>query len=209
MTGGDMLVRPDLAGDPGGAQLVCGICVGMKEMNDEGFTSFVEEPANGFTHAVLVKRHAHRTRGVETLGYLDPEIAWNDRHEHARHSVGLGPGTATELDHVAKAAGGDHPGSGEPPFQNRVGGRRRPMNDEVDLRDGETRLLQGGDDAEGLVVEGRRRFRDADLATVAAVDQQQIREGAADIDACDDTSRRCGVFLTHDANPERKPCLRA
>ena len=48
---------------------------------------------------------------------------------------------------------------------------------------------------------------DADLAAVAPVDQDQVGEGAADIDAGDDVARgfaRCLIFLNHARNPKRR-----
>ena len=45
-----------------------------------------------------------------------------------------------------------------------------------------------------LVVDGGGGLGDAHLA-VAAVDQDQVGEGAADIDAGDDASRCCAIFL--------------
>ena len=57
------------------------------------------------------------------------------------------------------------------------------MHDQVYAGGRAAGLGQRRDDAVRLVVGGRRRLGDAHPAAVAAVDQDQVGEGAADVDA--------------------------
>ena len=54
----------------------------------------------------------------------------------AGHAVSLRPGAPAKLDHVAKAARGDHAGARQPPLQHGIGGGRRAVDDEVDVATG-------------------------------------------------------------------------
>ena len=72
----------------------------------------------------------------------------------------------------------------------------------------EAGLAEGGNDAESLVVGCGRHLGDAHAAA-AFVDQDQVGEGAADIDAGDDAAAPgfaalCLIFLNHARNPKRR-----
>ena len=191
---GDVAVRPGFGGDLGGAALMRRVGVGMQEMDDQRLAAGVDQAANGSAHLVLVERRAHIARRFDALRHFEPEIARDDRHEDAGHAIGLRPRAAAELDDVAEAARGDHAGHRQPPLEHGVGRRRGAMDDQVDRLDREGGGVERGDHAMRLVVDGGRRLGDADLA-VAAIDEDQVGEGAADVDAGDDASPGCAIFL--------------
>ncbi len=56
--------------------------------------------------------------------------------KRAGHAIGLRPRAAAKLDHVAKAARGDHAGFRQPALQHGIGGGGRAVHDEVDAVDG-------------------------------------------------------------------------
>ncbi len=181
MAGGDVAVRPEFGGNLGRAALVRRIGVGVEEVDDEGLATLVEQGGDGGADAFLVERLAHRARGLHALPDLEPEVARDHRHEAAGHAVGLRPRPPAELDDVAKTLRGDHARAGEAAFEDGVRRRRRAVHDEVDVGRRCSRLGERGDDAVRLVVGRRRRLGDAHPA-VASVDQDQVGEGAADVD---------------------------
>jgi hypothetical protein len=202
MAGGDVTVRPEFGCDLRRPPLVRGIGVGMQKMDDEGFAAGFEQRRDGSSHLAFIELNAHRARRLYPLGNLQPEIARDDRHERTCHAIGLRPGAAAELDHVAEAARSDHASLSEPAFQYGIGGGGRAVHDEVDLLDRESGFGQRSHNAESLVVDSGRRLGDMDLAAIAPVDQQKVGEGAADIDAGDDIARVCRKILSHAPNPK-------
>ncbi len=80
------------------------------------------------------------------------------------------------------------------------------MHDQADLGGRNLRLADGVDDAEGLVLDGGRGLGDTHprphIRPFACVDQDQVSEGAAHIDAGDHRTRIDAFFLIHWENPE-------
>ena len=68
------------------------------------------------------------------------------------------------------------------------------MHDEADIGERKAGRGERRHDAERLVVGRRRRLGDVDLAAVAAVDQDEVGKGAADIDSGDDLAARLREF---------------
>ena len=135
------------------------------------------------------------------------QVARDNRHESARHAIGLRPRAPPELDDVAKTARGDHAGAREPPLEHGVGGGRGAVHDEIDAGRVDARFAKCSDDAESLIVRRGRHLGDADAAPF--IDQDQVGEGAADIDAGDDApasgfTALCSIFLNHARNPKRR-----
>ena len=183
----------------------------MQEMDDERLAAGGEELLDRRLHFVFVKRRAYRTRGFDAFRHFQAEVARNDRDKSTRHAVGLRARAAAELDDIAKAARGDHAGARKPALQHGVGGGRGAVDDEVDVAGAEAGFAERSNHAEGLVVGSGRHLGDANAAAVACVDQDQVGEGAADIDAGDDAAlSRPGytplslIFLSHARNPKRR-----
>jgi hypothetical protein len=197
-----MIVRPELCCDLRRPLLMHGIGIGVEEMDDERLAAGLLEAHYRRPKLGLVERHAHGAAGFDTLSHLQPQIARNDRHENAGHPIGVRPGPAAKFDDIAKAARRDHAGLRQPPLQHGVGGRRRAVHDKVDPVHRKAGFGQRGDHPDGLVFRGGRRLGDVHLATVAPVDQDQVRESAADIDAGDHAATACANFLNHAPNPK-------
>ena len=198
----DVAVRPEFGGDLGRPALMRGVGVGMQEMNDERLAAGGEQPLHRLAHVVLVERHAHGAGGLHPLGHFQPQVAWNDGHEGSGHAIGLRPGAPAELDHIAKTLRRDHAGAGQAALQHGVGGGGGAMHDEIDAVDRKTGGAERGYDAESLVVDRRWGLGDAHLAAVAAIDQEEIGEGPADIDAGHDAAPRRRKILFHWRNPK-------
>ena len=81
------------------------------------------------------------------------------------------------------------------------------MHDEIDIGRVDACFAKCSDDAESLIVRRGRHLGDADAALF--IDQDQVGESAADIDAGDDApafgfAALCLIFLNHARNPKRR-----
>ena len=197
-----MVVRPEFRGDVGRALFVGGIRVGMQEMNDERFATCVEQSPDGYAHLVLVERLTNAAGRLHSLGDFQPQIARNHRHERPRHAVRLRPGAASEFQHVTKTARRDQPGSRKPALEHGIGRGGGAVDDEIDFADREICLVERRDHAMRLVPGRRRRLGDVDAAVRPAVEEDQIGERSADVDARDDCPAHLFVILIHARNPE-------
>ena len=151
----------------------------------------------------LVEGGEDAAAGVGALGDLEAEVAGDDRGEAAGHAVGVRAGAAAELEDVAEALGGDQAGAGEAALEDGVGGGGGAVDDQVDLGEVDPRPRRGRRGRRvAWFVGGGRGLGEADGAG-GGVEQHEVGEGAAHVDAGDDaaghacarslTSRRVGV----------------
>ena len=99
----DVVVRPDLAGDGAGAELVLRVGVGVEEVDDERLASRLGQRQRRRPHRAFVERRAHRSVGHDALGHLAAQLARDERLEGAEHAVGFGSGAPAEFQDVAEA----------------------------------------------------------------------------------------------------------
>ncbi len=103
-----------------------------------------------------------------------------------RDGVVLGSLVATDVDDVAVAPGGDHPGGRTSALEHRVGGDGGPVQDVIDgwARDAvrPAQSLDSLQHADRRVLGGRRQLVDAGRAGVG-VGVDHVREGTTDVDA--------------------------
>ena len=184
---GHVVVRPQLAGDGLRQPLVHGVPVGVQEVDDQRLAARLEQRGDRLAQSRLVERTAHSSGRVDALVDLAAERAGDQRHEATEQPVGRRAGAPSELQHVAEAARRDQAGAREPALEHRVGGDRGAVDDQVDVVDGPARRPQHVEHADGGVRGRARRLADLDRA-VALVDDHEIRERAADIDAGDDVT---------------------
>ena len=178
----DVAVGPQRMDDLGGAALMRGIDVAVQEMDDDGLAAQRQQLLRRLGHRRLVERRQHLAVGIHALRHFQPVFALDQRTEGAAHAIGLRPRAAAELQHVAKALGGDEPDLGDLAFEQRVGGRGRAMDD--GLHGGGIGAGRGErrHEADRLVVDRGRHLGELDLVG-ARIDRQKVGEGAADIDA--------------------------
>ena len=181
-----------VGGDGGGAELVGGVGVGVEEVDDEGLAAGARRVATAARTASSSRGVRMRPSGVGALGDFEAEVAGDDRGEAAGHAVGVGPGAAAELEDVAEALGGDEAGAGEAALEDGVGGGGGAVDDEVDLGGRGAGRVEGGEDAEGLVLGGGRGLGQADGAG-GGVEEDEVGEGAAHVDAGDDAPSHRGA----------------
>ena len=118
----------------------------------------------------------------------------------------LGPLVASDVDDVAVALAGDHPGAGAIVGENRVGRDGGAVEQVSDLGGGEflaiAELAYRGEHAERRVVRRRRHLVDADVVRLG-VDEYDVGERPADIDSdqLHDPSRSPGVTASIGEGP--------
>ncbi|MNU85971.1 hypothetical protein D3C71_757250 [compost metagenome] len=133
---------------------------------------------------IEIKRLQHETIGADTFIDDKPFVA---RHERRRQNdikiILFETAFGAHFDDVAKALGGDEGGACTPPFDQRIGGKRRAVNDRVDFGKLDTGDFGDLPDALddrifGIGIVGQhfdRMERDAYL-------HRNVGEGATDID---------------------------
>ena len=153
-------------------------------MDEQALAAHGQQGAHGVGDLGLVERHDDLALGVDALVDLQAPLAGDQRLEGAGHAVGLGPRAPAELEAIAEAARGDQTDLGELALEHGVGGGGGAVDDEVEIGGGDAGLGDGCQHAIGLVGGGGEDLGEPDaLALRADLVEQQVREGAADVDA--------------------------
>ena len=137
----------------------------------------------GGAHRRFVDRLAQGAVGERALVDLEAQVAIGDRREVAPQAPGPPPVAAAHLQHVAEAAGGDDADLGTAALEQRIGADGGAVHDRaygVDIAE----RAQALHEAQGFVTAAGRDLGGAE-APGRLVEQEQIREGAADVDADD------------------------
>ena len=178
---GDETVGPDFRRDLGGAVFMHRVAVGMQEMDDQRLAAARQQELAGGVYVLGFQRRQYFAVRIHPLVDLHAQLARDQRHELAFQPVGLGPGAAAQLQHVAEAPRGDQPDLRQLALQQGVGGDGGAVDDGGDVRQRCAGFGNRGQHAEGLVFRGRGHLGDARLPIGAH--QYQVREGPAHIDA--------------------------
>ena len=196
----DGRVGPDLAGDGAGAALVIGVEIGVDEVDDERLGARRSRRFDRLPYLVLVEFRHHRAGSVDPLRHLEAALARHDGLEAAEHAPRVGPGAPAELQRVAKAPGGDEGAAHALALQHRVGADRGAVDHRLEAA---RRLAERGQARHEAVrlVRGRRRHLGDAHAAGGWVHQQQVGEGAADVDPEAAAGRR----LAHAPPPAPPP----
>ena len=195
--GADETVGRLFAHDVARPHLMRRIEVGEQKAYRDRLDPLGAQRARRLAHARLVERHQ--------------DIAAR-RHQPLRHGTAVAPPhqrpilpryfladrimlralVAPDMDDVAIARGGDHPGHGAVIFEDRVGADRRAVQHVVDRRArcfrARAQLRDPGDDTERGNVRRRRHLVDHDQAGFG-IGQNKVGKGAPDIDP--DQPHRC------------------
>ncbi len=178
----DVGVGPERGGDLARLALVRVVDVRVHEVDHQGLDALPAQPQDRLAHLVRSQRRDHEALGVDALVHLEAEIARDQRLEVALEPVGRGARAPAQLQHVAEAARGDEPGAGALALEQRVGRGGRPVDDDRHLGRARRGPGQRALDPAGLVGHGRRNLGHPDQAR-GLVDEHQVGEGAADVDA--------------------------
>ena len=180
-TQGHKPIGPDFPRNFGAALLMRWVGVGMDEMDYQRLGAVLEQAVHGLPHCRVVKRRQDPAGGIDALGHLGPEVARDQRLEAPGHPVRIGASAATQFEHIAKACRGNQAATRPLALEHGVGGDSRAVNQRGYRSEIGFEHRQPGDEADRLVLGGRRHLGDAEHAALR-IERQQVRERAADID---------------------------
>ena len=173
------------------ADFVRGVGVGMNQADGDRAEILLPDPRGNLAQRVFVQRsqnlslRADPARDGEPILTRDQGFGQPDVQIVLREPV-FGP----HFDHVAKPFGRDQGGARAAPFDQRIGGQRRAMNDDVDLGQGNARRFgHNGDPVEDRLF--RRGVVGQNLGRIElpADVKRDVGERAADIGAQTDVLR--------------------
>ncbi len=173
-----------LAGDDlGGALLVGRVAIREEEDHRHGLDALGGELARGVPDGVLVEGHEDLAARAEALRHLE---ASPSRHERCRtpveHVVHLEEIAASDLEDVAEALGRDEARPGPCSLEERIDADGRAVDDEAAVRELRARLVDAAEHAVEQIARRAERLAGGDGAR-GLVEHDQVREGAADVDA--------------------------
>ena len=163
------------------AALVVGIEIGVDEVDDERFGACRARRLNRRPRLLLVERRHHRARGVDPFRYLEASLARHDGLEAAEHAPRVGPCAPAELQRIAEALGGDERAAHPLALQHGVGADRGAVDDRLESIRRVSKCCEARHEPVRLIRRRRRHLGDAHGAG-GLIHQQQVGEGAADID---------------------------
>ena len=163
------------------------------EGDGDGLHAFLAEQLAGGAHVGLFHRRAHRAIGHHALAHALAQVA---RHQHGGGGVfgivaeAVFLVAVADLDRVLVARGADEAGLAAAMGDQRVEAHRGAVDAEIAVGDEIRRAdaeivgdqLQAVLDGLGRVGRRRQRLEELDLAR-AAIGDDEIREGAAGVDA--------------------------
>ena len=148
-----------------------------------GLDALGGEPARGVPDGVLVERHEDLAARAQALRHLEAAAARHERRrppvEHVVHPEEV---AAADLEHVAEALGRDEAGPGALALEERVDADGRAVDDEPAVREPRARLVDAAEHAVEEIARRAERLGGDDRAG-GLVERDQVREGAADVDA--------------------------
>jgi hypothetical protein len=197
---GQRHIRIRASHDLGGAPFMRGIAVGVHERDRDRLDAVaLDHLAHDRGDRLLVEPHQDLALEIHALPDLAPAMARHQgRRRFEKQVVEVVTGLAPDLDHVAKARGGDQADGRAGALDHRIGDQRGAVHDAVHFGSRNIRLPQyardAGDDRFARVV--RRREQLAGMHEIAArIVQHEIGECAADIDADADSACGHGGYL--------------
>ena len=173
--------------DPGRLRFVPRIRVRVEEHDGDRRDAGADELLRARLDLPRIELRHHGAVGAHALSHLEAQVA---RHERLRlfdvDVVEVELPLAADLERVGEARRRDQSGRGTLPLDERIGEERRRVHDAGDVGGIDRAVPEQGGDAgghgAGRIVVGREHLL-APLATTVVVVDDQIGEGAADVDA--------------------------
>ncbi len=187
---GDVGVRPDLGDRCERCLLVRRVGVRVDEDDRDRFGAALQEAVRCRLHLFRIDGDAYGPIGERALGDLDTQITFRHRFERAPQAPRLAAITATHFEHVAESRRGDYADLGALAFEQRIRADRRAVNDAGEVRHG-TERAEASHEALGFVAALGGDFGNAERAR-RRIEQEEVRECAADIDADHGAGRGLG-----------------
>jgi hypothetical protein len=159
------------------------IAIGEQEHQRHGLHALGAQTPRGGAHRGLVERYQHVAPRGQPLRDFQAATARHERRGTPIQDV-VHPEevAAPDLEHVAEAIGGDEPGARALAFEQRVDADGRAVDHQSRVGKASAGLI---DAAEHAVQErlGRAEGLGVEHGTGRLVQRDEIREGAADVDA--------------------------
>jgi hypothetical protein len=187
----DVVVRPQGAHDLRRPLLVRRVQVAVQEVDHHALGAEPEQGPRRGGHGGLVESDEDPAFRVDALVDLEAQAPLDEGDEAALEAVRRRPRPAAELEDVAEALRRDQADARDLALEHGVGRRRRAVHDGIERSRLDLGRVERGEDPEGLVVDGGRHLGEADLAG-RVVDEDEVGEGAADVDARDPAHRLTG-----------------
>nr|WP_228430456.1 hypothetical protein [Baekduia soli] len=188
---GDLGVGMVLGDELAGAQLVARVQEGEQEADADRLHAPVLELEDRLDRARLVERDRDLARGHDALGDRLAVLALHQRPAlvgdvlHEREVVR--PLVAADVDDVAEALRRQHPGAPAVVLEERVGGDRGAVEDQVDVRGRDAGdvadLVRALDGAARRIIVRRRQLVDDDALLEAPEDDVGVRSAHVDAEA--------------------------
>lgn len=147
----------------------------VHEHHRHALDTLLAERLEGNAHVVFGERCLDGAVGEDALGYVEPQSTWHERRRRLpQHVVEGGPLSATELEHVAKAARGQDPDDGSASLEQGVEADRCSVEEEPGTG---KRLLSDGCRDDGLNAHVRSRgrgqaFADANASVLVVIEDK-------------------------------------
>ena len=175
--------------DLGHLLLVLRIAVGMQEDDRDRLDSVRVERTRDPLGPRDVEGLDLADPGAHALAHLEAPLTRDERlGDLDERVVQLGPPMPPDLEHVAEALGRDQGRLGEPTLDDGVRGEGRTVQEEPHVVERHAELVgkcaQARDHARGRVG-ARRRYLQVPNSCIGPSDGDDVREGAADVDADD------------------------
>ena len=154
----------------------------MQETDDHGGNIEVTQGRADLAQIILVERGDHGAGMVAPLRHLEAQVARDQRDMRAFQAVHRRPVAPPELQHVTETARRDQGGPRATAFDHGVGGNGGAMHDGIELTGREVGGCERGQQSVGRISRGGGYFQDPVRAR-AVTREEQVRKGAADIDA--------------------------
>src|SRR5262249_34484491 len=151
------------------------------------------ERLNRGVDARVIEWEEHLALGINPLGDRQAQPPWNERRRQIHVDIVLFEAVfVADLEPVAEALGGEKGRSRALALDQRVGGKRSPMNDQGDLAGLYAgRRSDRAQSGEHAVLRRLRRGEDLRREAPFPRFQRDIGERAANVDAHPDCRRRC------------------
>lgn len=184
-------VGPDRPRGPERGLLVGRVGIGVHEDDGERLRTEGEKALGGRPHLGRVDRGEHRPVRERPLAHLEAQVPLHHGHEVPRQPPCLAAVAPAHFQVVAKAAGGEEPDACALALQERVGPHRGAVHDGRQVRDRAERG-QAVEEPFGLVASAGGHLRRLE-GSGRLVEQKEVGEGAADVDADDPAPVRHAV----------------
>src|SRR5882757_3033978 len=130
----------------------------MEKMHHDGFGATRQKISSSGNHFRLKQRPHHLSLRIHPFMDFQAKVARNDGLKYTDHAVSMLPGAPAQFQYVTETTGGDQTALRQLAFEHCVGGRRRSMDEKIDVFCSLARACESGEDTVSLVGRACRYF---------------------------------------------------